>query len=223
MAKLWVLRHGESEWNLQNRFTGWTDVGLSDRGKAEAREAGEQLKGVRLDVLYTSVLSRAIETARLALEASGHGFESLPRLEDQALNERHYGDLQGLNKAEIGKQYGQEQLHKWRRSYDIQPPNGESLKDTKDRVMPYWQGKILPDLKAGKHVLVSAHGNSIRAMVMELSQFTPEEIPSIEIPTGYAFSYTVHPDGSATCDVNIRELNAEVKKMREEKAAKSSG
>lgn len=128
MAKLWLLRHGESEWNLQNRFTGWTDVGLSDRGKAEALEAGEQLKGAQLDVLYTSVLSRAIDTAKLALGVSGHGFDNLPRFEDQALNERHYGDLQGLNKAEIGKQYGQEQLHKWRRSYDVQPPNGESLK-----------------------------------------------------------------------------------------------
>ena len=244
MGKLWLLRHGESVWNLQNRFTGWTDVELSERGEREARESGEMLKNAHIDIVYCSVLKRAINTAKIALGVSGHGYEALPHHENQALNERHYGDLQGLNKAEIGKQYGAEQLHIWRRSYATAPPgkDGESLKDTRERVLPYWRDVILPDLKAGKDVLVSAHGNSIRALVMLIEDISAEEIPSVEIPTGYPFSYTFQDDGTGSPDVNVRgkyrerdqrrifkillyvslELNAKVKAQREAKAAQSS-
>eukprot|EP00118_Oscarella_pearsei_P025639 m.308512 g.308512 ORF g.308512 m.308512 type:complete len:224 (+) comp44141_c0_seq1:106-777(+) len=223
MGKLWLLRHGESVWNLQNRFTGWTDVELSERGEREARESGEMLKGAHLDVVYCSVLKRAINTAKIALDVSGHGYDKLPHYEDQALNERHYGELQGLNKAEIGKQYGAEQLHIWRRSYATPPPgkDGESLKDTRERVLPYWESTILPALKAGKDVLVSAHGNSIRAIVMLLEDISPEEIPQVEIPTGYPFSYSFNVDGPSA-DVNVRELNGKVKAERAAKEAKSS-
>lgn len=194
MSDLILLRHGQSQWNLENRFTGWVDVPLSPKGEAEARAAGEKLRGRRIDKLYTSVLQRATETARLALETAGIG--DLPTERDAALNERMYGDLQGLNKAEAAKKFGDEQIRQWRRSYDIPPPGGESLADTAKRVLPYWEAKILPDLRAGKNVLVAAHGNSLRALVMHLDGLSHDEVLKLEIPTGAPLLYAIEPDGS---------------------------
>ncbi len=186
MAFLTCIRHGESVWNLENRFTGWVDVELSERGVAEARAAGEKLRGRHFDALFTSALTRAKRTADLACEVAGL---TLPTQSDEALNERHYGDLQGLNKDDIGRQYGAEQLKIWRRSYDIPPPNGESLKMTQERVLPYYHAHIEPMLKDGKDVLVVAHGNSLRALVMFIEGMTPERILETNIPTGVPFSY----------------------------------
>ncbi|MGO8673989.1 MAG: 2,3-bisphosphoglycerate-dependent phosphoglycerate mutase [Capsulimonadaceae bacterium] len=187
MPKLILLRHGESQWNLENRFTGWVDVPLSPKGEAEAKEAGTYLKDLPIDKLYTSVLQRAINTAVIALDTAGK--TGLPTERDQALNERHYGDLQGLNKAETAAQYGDEQVHIWRRSYDVPPPNGESLKDTAARTLPYFNEHILPDIKAGKNVLVVAHGNSLRSIVMDLDKLTREEVLALNIPTGVPLVY----------------------------------
>jgi 2,3-bisphosphoglycerate-dependent phosphoglycerate mutase len=192
MPELILLRHGESQWNLENRFTGWVDVPLSPRGEDEARNAGEKLRGRRIDKLYASVLVRAIETARLALEVAGIG--PLPTERDPALNERMYGDLQGLNKAEAAQRFGAEQVHLWRRSYDVRPPGGESLADTAARVLPFWERYILPDLRAGKNVLVVAHGNSLRALVMHLDRLTREQVLQLEIPTGVPLLYEMAPD-----------------------------
>jgi 2,3-bisphosphoglycerate-dependent phosphoglycerate mutase len=187
MSKLILLRHGQSEWNLQNRFTGWVDVDLSEKGVEEAINAGKMLKGFKIDKLYTSVLKRAIRTAELALDEMG--IKEIPTEKNQALNERHYGDLQGQNKAEIGEKYGQQQLKLWRRSFDIQPPNGESLKDTLDRVKPYYLEYIEPDLKKGLNILVAAHGNSLRALVMHLENISEKDILELNIPTGIPYVY----------------------------------
>jgi 2,3-bisphosphoglycerate-dependent phosphoglycerate mutase len=192
MAKLTLLRHGQSQWNLENRFTGWIDVDLSPKGEEEARIAGERIKDVPADVLFTSVLKRAIRTADIALEAAGK--TGLPTKRDQALNERHYGDLQGLNKAETAEKHGDEQVHIWRRSYDVAPPNGESLKDTQERVAPYYQSEIVPLLKEGKDVLVVAHGNSLRALIMFVEHLTPEEILKTEVATGVPIVYELDQD-----------------------------
>jgi 2,3-bisphosphoglycerate-dependent phosphoglycerate mutase len=194
MPDLILLRHGESQWNLENRFTGWVDVPLSPRGEAEARAAGAKLRGRRIDKLYTSVLKRAIDTATLALEAAGIG--ALPTERDAALNERMYGDLQGLNKAEAARQFGADQVKLWRRSYDVRPPGGESLADTAARVLPYWERKMLPDLRAGLHLLVVAHGNSLRALVMHLDGLTREQVLELEIPTGAPLLYEMTPQGA---------------------------
>jgi len=198
MPKLILLRHGESQWNLENRFTGWVDVPLTPRGEEEARIAGEHLRDLPIDLLYTSVLQRAINTARIALETAGK--HDLPTERDQALNERHYGDLQGLNKAETAAQYGEEQVHIWRRSYDVPPPGaqGESLKDTAARTLPYFQAHILPDIKAGKNVLVVAHGNSLRSIVMELEKLTREQVLELNIPTGIPLVYDFDDSGNIT-------------------------
>ena len=196
MPDLILLRHGESQWNLENRFTGWIDVPLSPRGEAEARAAGAKLAGRRIDKLYTSVLKRAIDTATLALEAAGSG--AVPTERDVALNERMYGDLQGLNKAEAAKRFGADQVKLWRRSYDVRPPGGESLADTAARVLPYWEARILPDLRAGRNVLVVAHGNSLRALVMHLDRLTREQVLDLEIPTGVPLLYEIGPDGAVT-------------------------
>lgn len=189
MVWLCLLRHGQSQWNLENRFTGWVDVPLTDVGRREARQAGERLaaQDIRFDVAYTSVLSRAIETLDIAQQALGQ--TSLPVHQDEALNERMYGDLQGLNKAETAAKFGEEQVHIWRRSYDVPPPNGESLKDTQQRALPYYHSHIEPDLKAGKNVLVVAHGNSLRAVVMALEHLAPDEVLKLEIPTGIPWLY----------------------------------
>ncbi|HET6386744.1 MAG TPA: 2,3-diphosphoglycerate-dependent phosphoglycerate mutase [Armatimonadota bacterium] len=193
MAKLILLRHGQSSWNLENRFTGWVDVPLSPRGEEEAREAGFKLKGFRIDVAYTSVLTRAIETLRIATEAAG--LTSVPTLRDPALNERMYGDLQGLNKAETAARFGDEQVHLWRRSYEVAPPAGESLRDTAMRTLPYFRSHILTAVKNGKNAIVVAHGNSLRALVMDLERMTGAEIAQYEIATGIPFVYDLDHDG----------------------------
>jgi 2,3-bisphosphoglycerate-dependent phosphoglycerate mutase len=194
MVWLCLLRHGQSQWNLENRFTGWIDIPLTDTGREEARQAAERLKGqgIRFDVAYTSVLSRAIETLDIALDVLGQ--KGIPIHQDKALNERMYGDLQGLNKAETAAKFGDEQVHIWRRSYDVPPPNGESLKDTQERALPYFKQHIEPDLRAGKNVLVSAHGNSLRAIVMAVEGLTPEQIMGVELPTGEPWLYELTPD-----------------------------
>ncbi len=193
MPDLILLRHGQSQWNLENRFTGWVDVPLSSLGEAEARAAGEALRGRRIDVLFTSVLKRAIDTATIALETAG--IADLPTERDAALNERMYGDLQGLNKAEAAKKWGDAQIKLWRRSYDVQPPGGESLADTAARVIPYWERRILPEIRAGRNVLVAAHGNSLRALVMHLDGLTREQVLELEIPTGRPLLYDMTTDG----------------------------
>ncbi|HVA25302.1 MAG TPA: 2,3-bisphosphoglycerate-dependent phosphoglycerate mutase [Chloroflexota bacterium] len=189
MVWLCLLRHGQSQWNLENRFTGWVDVSLTEAGREEARTAGERLasQGIWFDVAYTSVLSRAADTLDIALGVLGQ--KDLPIHNDQALNERMYGDLQGLNKSETAAKFGDEQVHIWRRSYDVPPPNGESLKDTQERALPYFQAHIEPQLRAGKNVLVVAHGNSLRAIIMRLENLTPEQILQVELPTGVPWLY----------------------------------
>jgi len=191
-----LVRHGQSEWNKLNLFTGWKDVDLSDEGKAEARRAGQMLKaeGHVFDVAYTSALIRAQRTLILMLEELGQ--PTLSTIEDKALNERDYGDLVGLNKDDARKKWGDDQVHIWRRSYTTAPPNGESLKDTADRVLPYYEAKILPDVLAGKNVIVSAHGNSLRALMMVLDQISTEEISDLNLPTGVPIIYRLHEDGS---------------------------
>ena len=191
-----LVRHGQSEWNLQNLFTGWRDVDLTDKGVAEAQAAGRQLKalGLRFDVAYTSALVRAQRTMDLMLEELGQ--RSLPVIRDLALNERDYGDLSGLNKDDARKRWGEEQVHIWRRSYDVAPPGGESLKDTAARVLPYYIQDILPRVLRGERVLVSAHGNSLRALVMVLDHLSPQEIVKREIATGVPLIYRLNPDSS---------------------------
>jgi 2,3-bisphosphoglycerate-dependent phosphoglycerate mutase len=187
MNTLVLLRHGESQWNLENRFTGWVDVPLSERGVKEAREAGEKLRSFMFDRAFTSVLKRANDTLTIVLDIIGQ--RDIPVERDQALNERHYGDLQGLNKAETAMKYGDAQVKVWRRSFDVQPPNGESLKDTADRVLPYWNASILPHLEQGEDIIISAHGNSLRALVMHLDNLSREEVIELNIPTGVPLVY----------------------------------
>jgi 2,3-bisphosphoglycerate-dependent phosphoglycerate mutase len=189
MAQLVIFRHGQSTWNLENKFTGWVDVDLTDKGKDEAINAGKKLKGFRFDYAYASDLKRAQDTLKLAMESSGH--PPLTPVFDKALNERMYGDLQGLNKAETAKKYGEDQVKIWRRSYDIPPPNGESLKDTAARVLPYFEKEIIPKLKANKNVVIAAHGNSLRALIMYLEKMTPQQILEFEIGTGQPRLYEV--------------------------------
>ncbi len=214
MYTLVLTRHGQSEWNLKNFFTGWTDVRLTEQGIQEARNAGKKLKtaGYKFDIAYTSVLTRAIHTLDLILDEMD--FAYLPVKKNWRLNERHYGSLQGLNKTETVQKFGQEQVHKWRRSYDILPPeleitdprhpkndsryknlpdsylpNTENLKLTVARVLPYWQVEIVPQLIAGKKILISAHGNSLRALIKHLENISDEEIPKLEIATGQPIAY----------------------------------
>ena len=187
MALLVLVRHGESQWNLENRFTGWVDVPLTDTGRREAARAGTVLKGTRFDVAYSSVLQRANQTLDIILAELGQG--DLPVIKDQALNERHYGELQGLNKAETAEKYGAEQVHIWRRSYDVPPPGGESLKDTAARTLPYFAARIAPQLQAGHNVIVAAHGNSLRSIVMDLERLTREQVLELNIATGVPLVY----------------------------------
>lgn len=181
-AKLVIVRHGQSEWNALNKFTGWVNVDLAPKGIAEAKEAGEKLKGYKFDKGFTSALLRAQRTLKLALEVTGQ--TDLEVVENEALNERMYGDLQGMNKDEAREQFGEEQVHIWRRSFDTPPPGGESLKGTADRVLPYFNEVIEPELKAGKTIIIAAHGNSLRALIMYLEKLSPEEILKTEVPTG---------------------------------------
>lgn len=196
MSRLVLLRHGQSQWNLENRFTGWVDVPLSPKGEEEARAAGQKLTQFRFDRAYTSVLKRAIDTLRIVLEEIGQ--TGIPIEKDQALNERMYGELQGLNKAETMQKYGAQQVKLWRRGYEIRPPGGESLKDTAGRVLPYYESRIKPDLLAGRTVLISAHGNSLRALVMDLDQLSPSEVLELNIPTGAPLLYELDADGRAS-------------------------
>jgi len=189
MARLILIRHGQSVWNASNRFTGWTDVELSEKGVMEAQEAGRQLSGIRIDVIHTSDLIRAQRTAEIVMRHNETSGDDVPTRYDWRLNERHYGSLQGLNKAETAEKYGAEQVHIWRRSFDVPPPEGESLEMTAERTIPYFSEEILPDLESGKNVLVSAHGNSLRSIVMYIEEISPEDIVSLEIPTGVPMYY----------------------------------
>ena len=201
MARLILLRHGESQWNLENRFTGWVDVPLSPRGIQEATHAGEKLRSFKFDRAFTSVLARANETLRLVLETIGQ--TGIPFVKDKALNERMYGELQGLNKDETSKKYGEAQVKIWRRSYDVRPPGGESLKDTAERVLPYYERTIKPYLLKGDTILVAAHGNSLRALIMELEQLSREQVLELNIPTGAPLLYELDKMGKV---VNHRYL-----------------
>ena len=194
MGKLVLVRHGQSQWNLENRFTGWVDVPITPLGEDEARRAGRQLKGIAFDLAFTSELKRAQQTLALMLEQLGR--KDLPVQKDKALNERHYGDLQGLDKAETAKKYGEKQVHVWRRSYDVRPPGGESLEDTAGRTLPYFKAKILPEAQACRNVLVSAHGNSLRAIVMDLDRLSREQIMALNIDTCRPIIYEIGPTGS---------------------------
>lgn len=228
MPTLVLLRHGQSQWNLENRFTGWWDVDLSEKGVAEAVAAGELMKarGLDFDLCFTSVLTRAIKTLDLALEAMDRLW--LPIRKDWRLNERHYGGLTGLNKQEMREKVGDEQVKIWRRSFDVPPPplepdspynvsgdrryDGvpvpatESLKDTIERVLPYWDDAIAPALKSGERVLIAAHGNSIRALVKLLSNIGDQDIVGVEIPTGQPLVYELNDDLSARDSYYLNEL-----------------
>ena len=190
MARLILVRHGQSVWNAANRFTGWTDVDLSEKGVEEADEAGLQLADIRFDVVHTSDLIRAQRTAEIIIGHNQASGDDVPTRYDWRLNERHYGALQGLNKTETAEKHGAEQVHVWRRSYDVAPPEGESLEMTAQRTIPYFIDEIVPGLKGGLNVLVSAHGNSLRSIVMHIEGISPEEIVSLEIPTGEPIHYT---------------------------------
>jgi 2,3-bisphosphoglycerate-dependent phosphoglycerate mutase len=194
MARLVLLRHGESQWNLENRFTGWIDVPLSPKGIDEAKAASKKLATYRFDRAFTSVLIRANDTLRLVLEAIGQ--TAIPIEKDKALNERMYGELQGLNKTETAKKYGDAQVKIWRRSYDVRPPGGESLKDTAERVLPYYERAIKPYLLKGDTILVAAHGNSLRALIMELEQLSREQVLELNIPTGAPLLYELNNNGT---------------------------
>ncbi len=192
MSTLIIFRHGQSVWNLENKFTGWVDVELSPKGIQEAIAAGQKLKGYTFDYAYASDLKRAQNTLTLALQAAGH--KPLTPIYNQALNERMYGDLQGLNKAETAEKYGDAQVKIWRRSFDVPPPNGESLKDTAARVLPYFEKEIIPKLKDGKNIVIAAHGNSLRALIMYLEKMSPEQILEFEIGTAVPRIYELDKD-----------------------------
>lgn len=224
MAQLILVRHGQSLWNALNKFTGWVDVPLSERGRAEATIASCRLSGYRVHVCFTSKLIRAIETATICLterddicggkipiikhelsNQDGYGWDSydgnaaeeLPVFTNVALNERFYGELQGLNKAETAIKYGSEKVHEWRRSFSVRPPGGESLEDTQKRVIDYFKIRILPHLLQGENVLIAAHGNSLRSIIMMLDRLSPNEIAALELPTGVPIVYDLDVSGEA--------------------------
>lgn len=186
-GKLVLVRHGASEWNLKNVFTGWVDVPLSEQGIAEAHKAAEKLNGFHFDMAFSSVLKRANDTLDIILKDLGQS--DIPVFKDVALNERHYGDLQGKNKAEMEEIFGKDVVNVWRRSFDVAPPHGESLKDTCDRTIPYWRETILPELQKGKNVIIAAHGNSLRSILMDLELLAPYEIILVNLATGIPYVY----------------------------------
>jgi 2,3-bisphosphoglycerate-dependent phosphoglycerate mutase len=198
-----LVRHGQSDWNLKNLFTGWRDVDLTDKGVSEAREAGRKLKaqGITFDVAFTSALKRAQRTLDLMLTELGQ--TAIPVFKDQALNERDYGDLVGLNKDDARKKWGEEQVHIWRRSYDIAPPGGESLRDTLARTLPYYVTEILPRVLRGERVLVAAHGNSLRALAMVLDKHTPETITKLNLDTGVPMIYRLNADSTVASKLDL--------------------
>ena len=195
-SNLVLVRHGQSEWNKKNLFTGWKDPELTNQGIEEAIKAGKHLKtkNMKFDIMFTSDLLRAQETGRLILENMGQS--DIPVIINQCLNERNYGDLAGLNKDDARKRWGDEQVHIWRRSYDVPPPGGESLKDTGERVLPFFMKEILPQVCKGKNVLVAAHGNSLRSLIKFLDNISDENIVKLEIPTGAPIHYVINGDGS---------------------------
>jgi 2,3-bisphosphoglycerate-dependent phosphoglycerate mutase len=197
-----LVRHGQSEWNLKNLFTGWKDVDLTEQGVAEARAAGRKLKaqGLKFDVAYTSALKRANRTLDLILEEMG---QTVPIVRDQALNERDYGDLVGMNKDDARAKWGEEQVLIWRRSYDVPPPGGESLKDTVARALPYFVQDILPRVLRGERTLISAHGNSLRALIMVLERLTPEKILKRELATGVPIIYRLNADSTVASQLDL--------------------
>jgi 2,3-bisphosphoglycerate-dependent phosphoglycerate mutase len=198
-----LVRHGQSDWNLKNLFTGWRDIDLTEKGVAEAREAGRKLKaqGIKFDVAFTSALKRAQRTLDLMLTELGQ--TTIPIFKDQALNERDYGDLVGLNKDDARTKWGEEQVHIWRRSYDVAPPGGESLKDTLARALPYYVTDILPRVLRGERVLVAAHGNSLRALVMVLDKHTPDSITKLNLDTGVPMIYRLNADSTVASKLDL--------------------
>ena len=198
-----LVRHGQSEWNLKNLFTGWKDVDLTEAGVAEARAAGRKLKaqGLSFDVAYTSALTRAQRTLDLILAEMGQS--GIPITRDQALNERDYGDLVGMNKDDARKKWGEEQVLIWRRSYDVPPPGGESLKDTVARALPYYVQEIQPRVLRGERVLISAHGNSLRALIMVLERLTPQQILKRELGTGVPIVYRLNADSTVASQLDL--------------------
>ncbi len=200
-----LVRHGQSEWNAKNLFTGWKDPGLTDQGVSEAKNAGKLIleQKIEFDVMYTSMLSRAQKTGDIILGILNH--KEIPIIKNEALNERHYGSLAGLNKDDARKKWGDEQVHIWRRSFDMPPPDGESLKDTADRVLPYFETEIMPKVISGSSVLIAAHGNSLRALIMKLDSISPEDIVKLEIPTGAPIQYEFTPDGIVDKKTNLYE------------------
>ena len=200
-----LVRHGQSEWNAKNLFTGWKDPGLTDRGVSEAKNAGKLIleQKIEFDVMYTSMLSRAQKTGDIILGILNH--KEIPIIKNEALNERHYGSLAGLNKDDARKKWGDEQVHIWRRSFDMPPPDGESLKDTADRVLPYFETEIMPKVISGSSILIAAHGNSLRALIMKLDSISPEDIVKLEIPTGAPIQYEFTPDGIVDKKTNLYE------------------
>ena len=198
-----LVRHGQSDWNLKNLFTGWKDPDLTEQGIAEAKEAGRKLKaqGIKFDVAFTSALKRAQRTLDLMLTELGQ--TTIPIFKDQALNERDYGDLVGLNKDDARKKWGEEQVHIWRRSYDVAPPGGESLKDTLARALPYYVTDILPRVLRGERVLVAAHGNSLRALVMVLDKHTPDSITKLNLDTGVPMVYRLNADSTVASKLDL--------------------
>tara|TARA_B100000953_G_scaffold211498_1_gene174630 strand:+ start:492 stop:1106 length:615 start_codon:yes stop_codon:yes gene_type:complete len=195
MASLVLVRHGQSLWNEKNLFTGWKDPNLTEKGEKEALQAGLVLKesGHKFHIMFTSVLLRAKRTGNIILQEMAQ--ENLKIVENEALNERNYGDLAGLNKDDARKKWGKDQVHQWRRSFDIAPPGGESLKMTAERVIPYYKENILPLLKENQEIIVVAHGNSLRALIMRLDELSPEEIVGLEIPTGMPICYKINIEG----------------------------
>lgn len=200
-----LVRHGQSEWNAKNLFTGWKDPGLTDQGVSEAKNAGKLIleQNIKFDVMYTSMLSRAQKTGDIILGILNH--KEIPIIKNEALNERHYGSLAGLNKDDARKKWGDEQVHIWRRSFDMPPPDGESLKDTADRVLPYFETEIMPKVISGSSILIAAHGNSLRALIMKLDSISPEDIVKLEIPTGAPIQYEFTPDGIVDKKTNLYE------------------
>ena len=198
-----LVRHGQSDWNLKNLFTVWRDVDLTEKGVGEAREAGRKLKaqGIKFDIAFTSALKRAQRTLDLMLTELGQ--TGIPVFKNQALNERDYGDLVGLNKDDARKKWGEEQVHIWRRSYDVAPPGGESLKDTLARALPYYVTDILPRVLRGERVLVSAHGNSLRALVMVLDKHTPDSITKLNLDTGVPMIYRLNADSTVASKLDL--------------------
>ena len=190
-----LVRHGQSEWNAKNLFTGWKDPALTNQGVAEANNAGKLIlqKNIQFDLMYTSMLSRAQKTGDIILKVLNH--KEIPIIKNEALNERNYGSLAGLNKDDARKKWGEEQVHIWRRSFDIPPPDGESLKDTADRVLPYFEAEIMPKVISGSNILIAAHGNSLRALIMKLDSISSEDIVKLEIPTGAPIQYEFTADG----------------------------